>query len=418
MNSEVSYKKGDIIGQRYEVFDIIGAGSFGIVYLVYSHETDSVYALKTFQDKYLDKAVIRERFRKEAQIWISLESHPYLVRAYFVDKISGRLYIAMEYIAPDMRGLNSLQDYLAHRPPDLIQSLRWVIQFCHGMEYAYSRGIQCHRDIKPSNILISQDKTVKITDFGLGDTLSIFERPTAEDEIAHQKAHNVFTAEVQHQVPGYITHMPPERWSNRALCDQRGDIYSFGVTLYQMATRGKLPFEARTQEDWKKFHKYEAVPELPTPISPVIQRCLKKEPNGRYQTFSELRRDLEPILKGLTGEVITQPESDELGEWDWLNKGSSFGSVKHLEAASECYDNALELNPNNAKALGGKALILSLLGSFDEAVQCYEEALTLAPDDAMIWLNKGYSLGVMGRKEEAICCYDQSIKIDPDEAMA
>jgi serine/threonine protein kinase len=167
----VGYKKGDFIGPKYEVYNVLGVGGFGVVYLVYSREMKSVYALKTFRDEYLEDPQTRDRFRKEAQVWIDLERHPNLVRASFIDEISGRLFIALEYIAPDEHGLNSLEGYLRYTPPDLAQNLRWSIQFCHGMEYAYSKGIRAHRDIKPANIMISQDKAVKISDFGLAGVI-------------------------------------------------------------------------------------------------------------------------------------------------------------------------------------------------------------------------------------------------------
>ncbi|MDP3259891.1 MAG: hypothetical protein Q8M34_04815, partial [Thermodesulfovibrionales bacterium] len=119
-----TFKKGDFIGQKYEVFGVLGEGACGIVYLVYSHETKSAYALKTFRDEYLEDVTTRERFKKEAQVWIDLERHPYLVRASFVEEISGRLFIGMEHIAPDDEGLNTLDGYLRHRPPDMAQTLR------------------------------------------------------------------------------------------------------------------------------------------------------------------------------------------------------------------------------------------------------------------------------------------------------
>ncbi|MDO9288979.1 MAG: hypothetical protein Q7T83_09320, partial [Thermodesulfovibrionales bacterium] len=86
------YKKGDFIGQKYEVYGVLGEGGFGIVYLVYYDEIKGIYALKTFRDEYLEDVTTRERFKKEAQVWIDLERHPYLVRAHFVDEISGRLF--------------------------------------------------------------------------------------------------------------------------------------------------------------------------------------------------------------------------------------------------------------------------------------------------------------------------------------
>src|SRR5450756_48533 len=98
------YKKGDFIGRKYEVYGILGRGGFGVVYLVYSIDslgTGQFHALKTFLDEFLSDQDVRKRFHKEASVWVELGRHPYLVHAHFVDEISGRLYIAMEYVAPN-----------------------------------------------------------------------------------------------------------------------------------------------------------------------------------------------------------------------------------------------------------------------------------------------------------------------------
>ena len=113
--SQIEYKKGDVIGNKYEVYDVLGKGGCGIVYQVYSKETGSVCALKTFLDKYMADAQTRERFRKEAAIWISLDKHPFIVNAHFVDEISGRLFIGMEYVAPPDSEWNTLEDYLKYQ---------------------------------------------------------------------------------------------------------------------------------------------------------------------------------------------------------------------------------------------------------------------------------------------------------------
>jgi serine/threonine protein kinase len=166
-----SYSKGDVIGNKYEVHDVLGKGGCGIVYLVYCLESGSVYALKSFLDKFIANLGVRDRFKKEALVWVNLGRHPFIVNAHFIDEISGRLFIATEYIAAGENGFNSLETYLQNLQPTLEQSLLWAIQFCHGMEYSYSKGIKAHRDIKPANILINVDGNVKISDFGLAGVI-------------------------------------------------------------------------------------------------------------------------------------------------------------------------------------------------------------------------------------------------------
>jgi serine/threonine protein kinase len=123
------YRKGDLIGTSYKVLGVLGLGGFSVVYLVYSRNAKNVYALKTLRDEFLEDSDSRTQFAKEAKVWVDLERHPYVVRAHFVEELAGRIYIGMEYIEPDEEGLNSLEEYLRRRPPDLLQSLRWSKQF-------------------------------------------------------------------------------------------------------------------------------------------------------------------------------------------------------------------------------------------------------------------------------------------------
>jgi serine/threonine protein kinase len=427
------YKKGDFIGRFYEVLGILGRGGFGVVYLVYSHETKFVFALKTFLDEYLQDVETRERFRREANVWVDLERHPSLVRAYFVDEIAGRLYIAMEYIAPDEQGLKSLEDYLTRRPPDLAQSLRWAIQVCHGMEYAYSKGVRCHRDITPRNIMISQDKTVKITDFGLAGVLDTSKAASSARLSVHEGRVGLST--MGGGGFGTPTHMPPEQFTNAKDCDERSDIYAFGVVLYQMATKGKYPFLAPLPRDdsqeeqmrfWRQMHRLHSespVPKLNSPLSVAIQRCLEKEPAKRYQTFKELRRELEPLLSRQTGEAIKPPEPAPTPEAeDWNNKGTSFDSMGRFAEAIRCYDRALEIDSRLPSAWGNKGRSLYSMGRFAEAIRCYDRALEIDSRSkmrcAIVWLNKGAALIGLGRFQEAISCYDRALEMDPSYALA
>ncbi|HBR21504.1 MAG TPA: hypothetical protein DD713_02890 [Nitrospiraceae bacterium] len=421
-----TFKKGDFIGQKYEVFGVLGEGACGIVYLVYSHETKSAYALKTFRDEYLEDVTTRERFKKEAQVWIDLERHPYLVRASFVEEISGRLFIAMEHIAPDDEGLNTLEGYLRRRPPDLAQSLRWAIQFCHGMEHAYSKGIKAHRDIKPANIMIGQDKAVKISDFGLAGFIGT---PKAFSGIKINPQHTI-SGETYQTMKGSAfgtpPYMPPEQFENAAGCDERSDIYSFGIVLYQMASGGKLPFlpdmsgsgEGDVFHKWYMLHSKASVPRLKSPLFPVIFRCLEKKTVNRYFSFKELRRDFETLLKKQTGEVVKVPELKELEAWEWSNKGVSLRSLgKHQEAIA-CYEKAIEINPREAWAWSNKGVALGGIGKYQEAIDCYDRALEINPRDAAAWLNKGAALRSLSKSQEAIVCYDEAFAINPICAAA
>jgi serine/threonine protein kinase len=428
--SEIPHEKGNFIGQNYEVYGKLGHGGFGIVYKVYSHETRSVYALKTFRDEYLEDAETRKLFRREANLWVELERHPYIVQAYIVDKVAGRLYIAIEYIAKDEQGLNTLQDYLTHQPPDLAQSLSWAIQFCRGMEYAHSKGVRCHRDIKPSNIMISTDKTVKITDFGLAGVLGSARTGSGIRLSIQQGRVGLSGSIMEGRSCGTPTHMPPEQFTDAASCDQRSDIYAFGIVLYQMVTGGRLPFLASlpkddSLEEQKRFaretyllHTKAPVPKLDSPLFPIIQRCLEKQPNKRYETFKELRVDLEPLLKSQTGETVKPPEEIEFEAWEWINKGHSLNSLGRFDEAIKCYEQALEINPQNVLAWNNKGASLNSLGRFDEALGCYDQAIKIDPQDADAWYNKGVSLARLGRFDEEIKCYEQALEINLQHALA
>lgn len=424
--SRETFKKGDFIGQKYEVFGVLGEGACGIVYLVYSHETKSAYALKTFRDEYLEDVTTRERFKKEAQVWIDLERHPYLVRAYFVDEISGRLYIAMENIAPDDEGLNTLEGYLRRRPPDMAQTLRWAIQFCHGMEHAYSKGIKAHRDIKPANIMIGTDKTVKISDFGLAGFIGT---PKAFSGIKINPQHTI-SGETYQTMKGSAfgtpPYMPPEQFENAAGCDERSDIYSFGVVLYQMASGGKLPFypdvsrsgEGDVFQKWYMLHSKASVPKLKSPLSPVIFRCLEKKPINRYFSFKELRRDFETLLKKQTGEVVKLPERKELEAWELHNKGFSLDTLGKFQEAIVYYEQAININPLNEVLWSNKGISLRNLGKYQEAIASYDRSIEINPMFVLAWNNKGLALDHMGRYEEAIACYNQALKINPVSELA
>lgn len=378
-NSEPNFKKGDFIGHKYEVLNTLGEGGFGVVYLVYSHEVESLLALKTFRDMYLADAQVRLRFEREARIWVRLKRHPYIVRAYFVERIGGRPYVAMAYIAPNPEGINSLQEHIHQGSPNLVQSLRWAIQCCYGMEYAHLRGIGAHRDLKPANIMVGCDNTAKINDFGLAGVIK------------------------EEWCVGTPEYMSPEQFTNASSCDERSDIYSFGVVLHHMVT-GSPPFVG----PWthlSHLHRYAPVPAIESPaespLSLVILRCIEKEPEKRYQSFRELRADLEEHLKQERGEVISPPELPKLGAWEWNLEGSSLNSLGFYTEALECFEEALRIVPRFVGVLVNKGRSLGNLNRYEEAIECYDKVLQIDPRSVNALIGKGTALDSLGQHEEA-----------------
>ncbi len=419
------FKKGDLIGQKYQLYDIIGEGGFGTVYLVYSLDAKAVCVLKSFKEEYVDDPDIRERFNKEAQVWVALEKHPYIVKAYCLEKISGRLFIAMEYIASDELHLNSLDQYLKHSPPDWLQSLRWAIQFCYGMEYAYSRGISAHRDIKPSNIMISQDKTVKISDFGLAGLM----KPTNTPFILSRNTIKRNSVLAYHTIVGTAlgtpAYMSPEQFISPAKCNEKSDLYSFGIVLYQMATGGAFPYqisEKYLKEEqfkyWFNLHSEAPILKIDSPLFPIVKRCLEKNPDRRYQSFREMRGDIEILLLQKSGEFFTPLEKKELEAWEWANKGVSLNILGKYEEAITCFNEVLQHNPKDTYALVGKGASFEFLGKYQEALDYYEQVLAIDTFHEFAWNNKGTCLGRMGNDVEAIACFDRLLKINNKNPLA
>jgi serine/threonine protein kinase len=273
------FAKGHVIADQYKVYGVLGTGGFGRVYLVQSLQTGGVFALKTFRDRFLRDLPTRDRFRLEAETWISLNRHPNIVRANSVDELDGRLYIALEFVPPDVDGINSLAGRLERRPPDLAQSLRWAIQCCNGMEHAYWRGLRAHRDLKPTNILVGSDGVAKITDFGLSSAID--ETGSAPWDESRAARIGLAAGALEGAVAGTPLYMAPEQFSARTSCGEETDLYSFGIVLFEMASGGTLPYQPQRPRDaseaeWVKFirelrrlHESTPIPRLDSPLEPI-----------------------------------------------------------------------------------------------------------------------------------------------------
>lgn len=432
------FLKGDLVGGRYLINDIIGEGGFGLVLRVRDIQDDKEFALKTFKDEFSLNESEKLQFRNEALTWVNLGTHTSIIRAHKVHDFEGRLFVAMDYIAPDERGRISLHDYITHEEEISDRLIyAWMMQFCYGMEYAYSKGLTAHRDIKPKNTLID-GPFLKIADFGLATTISSL----AQFHPAREKITVSGT-------PGYIA---PELFLGERP-NARTDIYSFGATLWQLASSSGAPPILPAARNFKETHDWLLAAEIPlveTPYWDVIRRSLEPRPQDRFSNFAEVRASLKEALvragetkfdfiintqqsagdlndKAVNLKVLGQFDSALAGYEDairrepmnanfWINKGNLLSTMNRGSEALEAYDYALKLDPNSKMALMNKGLHLQDLGLHQKALECFSDVLRLDPNHDHAWRRIGHSQLAIGNIEGSIQSYSMACSCGPDNA--
>jgi serine/threonine protein kinase/tetratricopeptide (TPR) repeat protein len=284
-----------MIGQtisHYRILEKLGEGGMGEVYLAEDTELDRKVALKFLPPRYTTDPEIKARFKREAKAAAAL-NHPNIVTIYEVGQHEGKTYFAMEYVAGE-----SLKELISRKEFSLNKAIGITSQICEGLSKAHQAGI-VHRDIKPENILIDSEGRVKIADFGL----------------AKMKGASKLTLEAS--TLGTLYYMSPEQFQNQE-ADQRSDIWSLGVVLYEMIT-GCLPF----QGDYQSAVMYSVMNEDPEPLAryksnvseqlqAIVTKTFAKTPDERYQHADEILVDLKSIRKelqsGKTKTGVTKPK--------------------------------------------------------------------------------------------------------------
>lgn len=265
---------------KYQILRTLGKGGMGTVFLAKDPVLERWVAIKTLHTDVAETfpgSEVSIRFEREAKAMATVQ-HPNIVAVHDAGWNDKQFYIVMEYVEG-----KTIQGKIASNGPfPMNEAVTIMIQACRGLAIIHQAGL-VHRDIKPANILVKDDGTVKIMDFG----------------IAHSFASDLTNTK---QILGTPHYMSPEQIQSLKSVDQRSDIFSLGVVFYEMLTGEKaFPGKSFSASSWKIINETPVLPSkilalLPKNIDQIIQRCLAKSPKERYHSCVELANDLETIL--------------------------------------------------------------------------------------------------------------------------
>ncbi|MBP9996164.1 MAG: Stk1 family PASTA domain-containing Ser/Thr kinase [Lachnospiraceae bacterium] len=321
-------KIGMMIGDRYEILEKIGTGGMSDVYKAKDHKLNRFVAVKVLKQEFSENANFVSRFTVEAQAAAGM-MHPNIVNVYDVGEENGTHFIVMELV----EGI-TLKKYIEKKSRlSVKEAVSIAIQVSMGIEAAHNNHI-IHRDIKPQNVMISKDGKVKVTDFG----------------IAKAVTSNTITSNVM----GSVHYTSPEQ-ARGGYSDAKSDIYSLGITLFEMLT-GRVPFNGETTVAIAIKHIQEPMPspreytmEVPISVEQIVLKCTQKSPDRRYQNMQELIDDLKRSLMTPDEDFVQMVDPDEEGatravpETEIREVKSSYRNVDRYE---DEYEPNVRLNEN------------------------------------------------------------------------
>ena len=326
--------EGKILGNRYEIIEKIGNGGMATVYKAKCHVLNRYVAVKVLRDEFTTDEEFIKRFRIEAQSAASL-THPNIVSIYDVGNEGNLYYIVMELI----KGKTLKEIITEERGPlPWKWSVNIVIQIASALEMAHKNNI-VHRDIKPHNIIITEDGVAKVTDFGIAKAVS-------------NSTITAFGTTI-----GSVHYFSPEH-ARGGFTDAKSDLYSLGVVMYEMLT-GKVPFDADTPVSVALKHMQEMPVEpkelnqnIPQSVNDIIMKAMQKDANLRYQSATEMLKDLNEALKS--------PEANFVQIGENVNAATQRISTQEIQEAER---KAKENNkkPNKFKEVILKHKVLSAI---------------------------------------------------------
>ncbi len=346
---------GKRLDGRYEIQELIGVGGMAVVYKAYDTIDDRTVAIKILKDEFLGNQEFIRRFKNESKA-IAVLDHPNIVKVYDVSFGDRLQYIVMEYID----GI-SLKEYLNQQKEiRWKEALHFTMQILKALQHAHEKGI-IHRDIKPQNIMLLQDGTIKVTDFGIA-------------RFSHSE-----TRTMTDKAIGSVHYIAPEQ-ARGDLTDDKADIYSVGVMLYEMIT-GQLPFEADNAVS-VAIMQLQADPKPPRDINPTIPigleeitlKAMQKTPSQRYQSAGEMMRDIEAFRQNPLMTFNYHYDHEEIASKyvDATTADSTTGPI-HYDDDFEYIDDEISSQSKNGKGKDGNKNKIPII-----VVSCLAAAIAIA----------------------------------------
>lgn len=415
-------------------------GGMSVVYVCLSDS--NLIAAKTLRPELSRLPEAEARFRREAETWILLGSHPNIVEARVLTWDKGRSVLLIEFQAG-----GSLDAWMENGPLSLEAIVRFGIDFCRGMEHARSiiPGF-IHRDIKPQNCLIGSDGMLKVSDFGLVKVIE--ELPLSVTDFTvmpnSQIKHGGFHTNLGRSGMGTLPYMSPEQFQDFSSVDIRSDIYSFGIMLFQMIT-GHLPITPKTTNDvqgWYDAHSSDSRPDvcnyrdpLPHELSRIVQTCISRSPSDRPENFGVVLEALYSIQRGsVQSDTLRTVMSEQISEsreqqdegagieqldmlrvFNLINIGHHQKALEYAEEIIRIASDSLHERAKEIQARGHAlhAMALRSLGNFTEAKVEADKSISLNSEDALGLYERGWLANHEGDYQTAIRCLEKSYNIDP-----